>query len=59
MVLESWLSIIPTISGGHLSRGVRGAVVPNNFRLAKCDTQFITSRSQEAIKNNVQVSVLV
>ena len=31
---------------------------PNNFRLAKCDTRFRSSSSQEAIKNSVQVSVL-
>ena len=31
---------------------------PNNFKLVKCDAQFISSSLQEAIKKNVHVSTL-
>ena len=40
-------------------RGVReGRSPPNNFRLSKCDARFVSSGSQAAIKNNVEVSIL-
>ena len=40
-------------------RGNREQSSSNNFRLAKCNTQFFSSSSQEAVKNQVQVSALV
>ena len=43
-------------SSGH--PGARRWSPPNNFRPAKCDARFMSSSSQEAIKNNQQVSVL-
>ena len=49
-ILDQW-----QISGG----GWRRQSPPNNFRLSKCDGRFISSSSQEAIKNSIQVSVLV
>ena len=46
-------------SGGHpWGWGKGGWSPPNNFRLAKCDAQFISSSSRKAIRNNVQGSIL-
>ena len=39
-------------------RGARGWSPPNNFGLPKCDTLFISSSSQEAIKNKVQAGIV-
>ena len=44
-------------SGRHPGRRGSGRP-PNKFSFAKCDARFISSSSQEAIKNNVQVSEL-
>ena len=63
---------LPTFKRASLKRTVRcnlcwlqwrqprgeGTVAPNNFRIAKCDSVFISSSSQEAIKNKVQASIV-
>ena len=41
-----------------ISEGRGGLVAPSDFRLAKCDTLFIRSSSQEAIKDKVQASIV-
>ena len=52
--------LVRVFSGGHPGgeEGPGGRSALNNFRLAKSDARFISSSSQEAIKNNVQVNEL-